>query len=194
MIECFTPQDRPYGFSFGEWTTKWWEWAMSIPISVNPILDETGQYAGINQHGKVWFLAGTIGDENKVAHRICTIPEGKAILFPVINYIYADEPMCNEAELIDHVKTDIDDIVVNETMINGYNVPGHRVKSDPILFNLNTGVENMLKIPKEFTKASADGYWVFVKPLNRGAHEIYFHGACSGGIRNASAEYRITVE
>ncbi len=82
VIECFTPEDRPYGFSYGEWTTKWWEWALSIPIPFNPVLDDTGQHADRNQHDPVWFLAGTIGDENKVAHRTCHCSQAKSRSIP----------------------------------------------------------------------------------------------------------------
>jgi hypothetical protein len=32
-----------------------------------------------------------------------------------------------------------------------------------------------------------------LKPLFQGKHHIYFHGACSGGTRNASAEYHLVV-
>jgi hypothetical protein len=52
---------------------------------VNPIVDNTGKHAGINQGGPVWFLAGTPGD-NKIPIRKCIVPYGKALLFPVINY------------------------------------------------------------------------------------------------------------
>ena len=193
-IECFTPEDRPFGFSYGEWTTKWWEWALSIPIPFNPVLDDTGQYADRNQHNPVWFLAGTIGDENKVAHRTCTVPKQKAVLFPIINYIYTEDRPFDEIKLVKHVKQDIDDIVVKEATIDGYQVPIYRVNSDPCLFHLRVAEKNRLGISVGTTDASADGYWVFVKSLNIGQHDIHFHGACSGGIRNASARYKITVK
>ena len=96
--------------------------------------------------------------------------------------------------MIDHVQKDIDDIVVNEALIDGHRVPICRVKSDPRIFNLIVREENKLEIPIGTTTASADGYWVFVKSLSSGQHEVYFHGACSGGIRNASAQYKIMVK
>lgn len=194
LIECYAPLDKPFGINYGEWTIRWWNWALSTPIIENPVLDETGAYANINQRGDVWFLAGTVGDENKIAHRTCEIPEGKAILFPVINYIFADDPQCQEWELIEHVQKDIDDIVLTEATINGQQVSSYRIKSDPSVFELCTNQENMLKIRQEYTKASADGYWVFVKPPNRGEYEIFFHGACSGGLRNASAHYIVKIK
>ncbi len=194
ITRCFNPEDKIYGHSYGEWITKWWEWALSVPESNNPILDDTGQYAHLNQDDKVWFLAGTIGDENKVAHRTCVIPKGRSILFPIINYIYTEDRPFDEIKLIKHVQQDIDDIVVKVATIDGCRVPIYRVRSDPCLFNLRVAERNRLRIRVGTIDASADGYWVFVKFLNSGQHEIYFHGACSGGARNASAQYKITVK
>jgi len=194
-IRWFTPEDKPYGLSYGEWTTKWWEWALSAPITVNPVLDNTGQFADKNQHDPVWFLAGTIGDKNKVAHRTCIIPKQNAILFPVINYIRTPEPRFKtDIELANHVQKDIDDIVINEAMVDGQEVPIFRIKSEPRIFNLIVREENKFDIPVGTTMASADGYWVFIKSLNIGQHEVYFHGACSGGLRNASAQYQIITK
>lgn len=195
ILEYFTPGDKPYGFSYGEWTIKWWEWALSVPVSVNPVLDNTGQYAHKNQKGPVWFLAGTIGDENKVAHRICKIPKERSILFPVINYLRTYEAgLKTDVDLANHVQRDIDDIVVNEALLDGREVSIFRVKSEPQVFHLMVREENELGIPVGTSIAAADGYWVFIKSLNVGEHEIYFHGACSGGTRNASAQYQVTTK
>jgi len=195
LIQWFTPEDKPYGLSYGEWTTKWWEWALSVPIPVNPVLDNTGQYADKNQHDPVWFLAGTIGDENKVAHRTCIIPKQKAVLFPVINYIRTSEfRFKTDIELANHVQKDIDDIVINEAIVDGQEVPIFRIKSEPHIFNLIVREENKFDIPVGTTRASADGYWVFIKSLSIGQHKVYFHGSCSGGIRNASAQYQILTK
>lgn len=194
IIQCFTPEDTICELSYGAWTAKWWEWALSVPMPVNPLLDNTGQYADRNQHYPVWFLAGTIGDENKVSHRTCTIPTQTPILFPVINYIRTTEPRFkSNSEMVNHVQKDIDDIVINEAVIDGHSVPSYRVNSNPCLFRLSVKEKNKLDIPVGTTIASADGYWVFIKSLNCGQHDVYFHGACSGGIRNASARYQITV-
>jgi hypothetical protein len=193
-IEYFTTDQEPYGLSYGQWTVKWWEWALAEPISTNPVLDDTGQYAGVNQNCSVWFLAGTIGDENKVAHRVCCIPREKAILFPIINYIYTHEPeFKTDSELVRHVTKDIDDIVIKQAIVDGIAVPVYRVPGEPYTFSLKVKEENKLKIPVGIHKAAADGYWVFLKPLAQGEHKIYFHGACSGGLRNAAANYQITV-
>jgi hypothetical protein len=79
------PSDSlPGGKSYEQWAAKWWQWAESIPYPINPIYDTTGADCAVSQHGRVWFLAGTSGFD---ATRSCTIPAGKMIFFPIINYL-----------------------------------------------------------------------------------------------------------
>ncbi|HEX2720937.1 MAG TPA: hypothetical protein VHM71_08290, partial [Candidatus Deferrimicrobium sp.] len=70
------------GASYGEWGARWWEWAFSIPFAQNPIFDTTGANCAQGQVGNAWFLAGTAGGH---ANRVCTIPAGKSIFFPLFN-------------------------------------------------------------------------------------------------------------
>ena len=45
--------------SFKKLSAEWWQWALSIPASVNPQRDGTGENAFVGQRGSVWFLAGS---------------------------------------------------------------------------------------------------------------------------------------
>src|SRR5262249_53855422 len=69
-------------------TGEWWQWAMSIPTSVNPLLDATGNNCMVGQRGSIWFLGGVNGGGS--AERICSVPEGLPLFFPVINAINAN--------------------------------------------------------------------------------------------------------
>jgi hypothetical protein len=62
---------------------QWWQWALAEPISDNPILDPTGQFAAVNQRGRVWFLAGS--NQGTPIIRTITVPAGKALFFPIVN-------------------------------------------------------------------------------------------------------------
>ena len=66
---------KPHGLSYGDWTAKWWQWAVSIPKDINPGADMTGKNCVLKQSGPVWFLAGTFGGP---ATRTCTIPGWKS--------------------------------------------------------------------------------------------------------------------
>lgn len=191
----FSRNERPYGHSFGEWTVKWWQWAVSSPTDLNPVTDNTGKNGGVNQSGPVWFLAGTLG-ENRAPIRKCKIPFGKALLFPVINYeiTQLENPeLKTKNAMVKHVVNDIDDIIKREAMIDGMKIPSYRVQSSPKVFPLNVCDDNWLGIAGGLINSAADGYWVFLKPLQPGIHEIFFHGSCSGGIRNSTATYLLDI-
>src|SRR5213594_853400 len=57
--DVFRPGSSPYGVSYGAWSARWWQWALSIPKATNPILDTTGANCAQAQSGPAWFLAGT---------------------------------------------------------------------------------------------------------------------------------------
>jgi hypothetical protein len=198
-FDFFNSLDKPYGQTFGSWTVKWWQWAMSIPSEMNPLNDQTGENAGIKQPEKdVWFLAGTWATEKliKVPEREVTVPSDRAILFPVINceantieypYLKTDD------DIINHVIQDENTIVLKEAFINDTAIPIQRVPSDPSLFPLRLldKDDNNKYID---TRASADGYWVFLKPLPKGEYKIRFGGQCESGRLSTSVDYKIKIK
>jgi hypothetical protein len=197
FVEYFTPESKPYGLSYGQWTAKWWQWFVAIPETLNPGADETGENASIDQYDhNVWFLAGTFG--GKTVERKCTIPGGRAVLFPVINYEMnkLEKPeLKTESELVKHVIQDQDDIINLDANVDRQNIPIYRVRSEPSFFTITAPEDNAVQIPRGgTTQATADGYWVFLKPLPLGEHDIYFSGSCSAATRNVKAGYHITVE
>lgn len=196
IIEYFLPDSRPYGLTYGRWTVKWWQWLVSIPAEQNPAADEIGIYAAINQNDQpVWFLAGTFG--GKSVNRKCVIPSKKSILFPVINYEInpIERPDLNtDSDLIRHVIEDEDSVLDLECIVDSQIIPVYRVRSDPVMFTINIHEHNYFEIPGGMTsRATSDGYWVFLKDLEIGDHNLYFAGSCSSGIRNVRASYNLKV-
>ena len=174
--ELFTPESIPFGLTYNEWTTRWWQWAYSIPSDVHPAYDDSGKYCAEGQSGPVWFLIGTY--EHPV-ERQCTIPAGKAILLPILNSecSYAEFPsLNNEEELRQCAKQMQDSVVRLEASIDDVPISGlerYRIQSQ--LFNLTLGQNNILELPgNTTTQAISDGNWLFLKPLSTGEHKIYF--------------------
>src|SRR5262249_9630524 len=89
-----SPDSRPYGRTYGEWSATWWQWAFSIQTPDNPLLDETGAKCGVGQSGPVFFLAGVINVSGS-AERTCSVPSGRALFFPILNF--EDNPVENHA-------------------------------------------------------------------------------------------------
>jgi hypothetical protein len=81
----FPPDSHPYGNTYGEWSARWWQWALSVPEGMNPVFDTTGVRCAEAQAGPVWFLAGTFGG---AVTRSCPVPAGKALFVPLLNAIF----------------------------------------------------------------------------------------------------------
>ena len=80
------PAGPAYGAEYGEWSARWWQWAISIPVPVNPILSDGPVDCTLGQTGNVWFLAGNFGGKS---NRTCTIQD-KPLFFPVFNFVAFD--------------------------------------------------------------------------------------------------------
>jgi len=161
---------RPYNIEFSEWTTIWWRWLHSIPKAKSPASDHTGDLCDTSQNNPhAWFLAGTFGDS---AVRNCTIPRGKAVLFPIITSVFSfdlDPHLKTEEDLTNAVRKDIDTVEdlalrINEVDITQFN--RLRVLSKPF----HDLIDDMRTI------SVSDGYWAFLKPLNSGDYTFYFRG------------------
>jgi hypothetical protein len=187
-------QSNPFGKSYGEWSATWWKWANSIPSDINPLLDQTGENCDVQQSGKVWFLAGSFGE---TVERDCTIPEGKAIFFPIIYvacYQTADE---FDEEVERENCSSIIDLVSNlEVTVDGNELEDleqYRVQSP--VFTLTVGENNLLGEPPGTTvRGIADGYWIMLAPLPRGEHEIHFIGEIEEFDFSIDVTYHITVQ
>lgn len=190
--------DRPYGKSIGEWTVLWWNWALKTPKYINPISDDSGKYAYIGQRNDVWFLAGKFGSNDKdFPHRRCTLPYGMPILFPVLNCEanQLEYPFLkNEQDLINHVMNDVNTVIKKECNLNDKPLSPMRIVSDPRIFSLYICDDNAMGVNKGgVVHAAADGYWIFLKPLQKGQYVLQFEGSCEAGRLSAGATYDITV-
>ena len=193
-VLVFSLDSDPYGTSYAEWTAKWWQWVLSIPVENNPVKDNTGKNCAINQSGPVWFLAGTVGG---VAERNCSIPTGRAILFPILNHggTLADEPTIkSEKELLLLAKREMDVISDLEVTVDGLKLNGlqrYRVRSP--IFDVVLPENNLFGGTSGPTRGVADGYWLFLEPLPEGKHKIHSFGSCLSGKVNIGVSYEIRV-
>jgi hypothetical protein len=196
----YPPDSKPYNLTYGEWSAKWWQWVLLLPQDINPLLDNTGEDCARNQSGAVWFLAGTTGGS---VVRTCTIPEGNAILFPVLNFVNIRTlPTETEQDLRVIPKDQADKATILEASVDGVSLQdlqNYRAQS-PALFNVTFPENNLFGIPPGSSEAVADGYWVMLQPLPAGQHTIQFRGAYvdvtgAGGAGNivTEATYHLTI-
>ena len=176
--------DRPFGKSWEEWAIEWWRYVLSIPKSQNPGLDPDGKKFDIhkNPDNDVLFLVATYGGK---AERNYTIPVGKSLFGPIMNYeiALAEKPQIrSEKELLNHVRQDVDDFKNKYFSINGTYlnyIDDYRVDSD--VFDIHFVEDNVFNVPPGNTKAVCSGYYFFLKPLPTGSYDIRVGGSCSIG-------------
>jgi hypothetical protein len=176
-ILTYPLQGTPLGKPWEEWIKLWWEWCYGDQLSTSPLSDITGELCGKGQiHDRVWFLAGTFGG---YAERRCEIPFGKSMFFPVLNDIvsFATDPQLKtEMELASYAKADLDNAKILRVIIDGYeliDVKDYRVRTAAFDISLPLrGSDNKYMT----TRAVSDGYWMFLRPLGKGCHSIYFVG------------------
>jgi hypothetical protein len=198
----YSPVSSPFGYSYGEWTGKWWDYFTSMEANAShPFNDLTGAECGRNQHGPTFFL---VGSSKIPVERTCTIPYGKAILIPTINNecSTAEDPTLksesdlrncavSNASFFKNMMATIDGISISD--IEKYNVVS------PV-FNLTFPTKNPIFTAKPgVTNAVSAGNWIFIDDLPPGPHEIHVKGQSvdftEGSTRNFAQDvtYRVNV-
>ena len=127
QIRTYEEHSEPYGLTYGAWTVKWWQWALSTPTSINPVIDETGIKWNVNQPASdVWFLAGKFGSaEKNFPARKIAISSGRSILFPIINCEANPlefPELTTPDDWVRHVVDDVNSVVKRNCFINGKEV------------------------------------------------------------------------
>jgi hypothetical protein len=180
----------PFGSTYGEWSARWWQWALSIPAATNPVLDETGEHCAEGQIGQVWFLASSFF--GGTFDRTCTVPTGKALFFPIVQVAFGAavgdcEPTnpgvpCDVTALRAAAAASMDPVMIDAS-IDGVplrNLSDYRVQSP--VFSVTLPEENVLGVPSgTYAPMVSDGYWLMLAPLSAGAHTIHFKGIITGG-------------
>jgi len=201
------PQSHPNGATYGEWAARWWQWAYKQPVDTNPLFDETGAKVANGQSGNVWFLAGVI-NVSGTAERTATIPTGKALFFPIVNF-EADNlapptnPPLDVAGLRALAKSVIDGATDLAAEVDGravVNLPAYREQSP--VFSITLPDNNLFQffgfnvpagtysLPDGFVD---DGYYLMLAPLSAGPHTIHFHASIPSFDFTLDITYHLTV-
>jgi hypothetical protein len=192
--------DGPRG-KYAQWTAQWWQWVFSLPVSDNPLFDETGEKADTAQpNKKAFFLVGVINTSGTATREI-TVPRGTPLFGPIINTetdnIGATDPLtvpelrANAQDIIESAtnvilrvdgekRMDLVDRI--QSPVFSYTLPAE----DNIYQFLGTDVSGRIK------PAISDGYWFYIPPLPVGEHTIEFGGELPGF--TLAITYQVTVK
>jgi hypothetical protein len=184
-------------------TAQWWQLFLSIPTTANPLLDPTGANCMVGQRGSVWFLAGSfLGGP---ITRSCSIPAGKKLFFPVINYVNINTPgVCGQAgslsvrELRAAIAPFIDTAFNMSVTLDGQPVADLvRVRSK--VFEVTEPEDNIFLAPcggdspaGTYSPAVDDGYYALLNPLSLGTHNLHIHSEATGNFIE-DITYNITI-
>jgi hypothetical protein len=176
----------PGGQTYGRWAAEWWQWALGVPAATNPLLDLTGEHCAQRQVDDVWFLAGERVGAGPVV-RECTIPEAKALFFPLINNFYGaflnDPPETRTEEFVRAAAACMFPVELFAE-IDGFKIrrldrffTGESRSQSPF-FNVQLPPGNIFGVDEEvvpelvLAPSAEQGYYLFVRPLSLGEHTV----------------------
>jgi hypothetical protein len=194
-----------FGHTYGDWAAQWWQWALSLPATEHPLFDTADCSAG--QSGPVWFLGAkscAIGDTtcstSKVV-RACTVPAGKMLFFPVLNY--ADSKLeeasfgnpnatiawiraflAAQVDGSDNLSASVDGLSVYnlkarfrvQAPVFSFTLPACNPPDPTKSCDLLSAVGEGPFAPGEYLVNLDDGVYLMLEPLRPGRHTIHFHG------------------
>lgn len=184
--KVFPPTAHPYGKSYTEWTVDWMQEFMYFDCAHNPWLNPDNGVL-FYQNGPVYFMAGlsTPGASANV-----TVPHGKAILFPLVNFLNdypcpdpSFEPAPGQTmeefltEGLEGVMSLITDLSVTIDGASVSNISNYLFTTDLFYFTGNPDLSNCFDpcITGESQAAVASGYYMMLKPLSKGTHTVHYH-------------------
>jgi hypothetical protein len=199
-VEPIPVTQKAYGKAYAQHAAGWLEWALAIPVSTNPIVDDDGSYGALGQSGKVWYLAGNFGGTTT---RSLTVPSGTALFFPLANVFWVNTPELGdepwspawEAAVRQNLASTIDGASGISLEVDG--VPSATVQGLRVASRVGRCVlpaDNIISPdanpgPHECV---ADGYWALLEPLKVGQHTIRFTGGFGGF--SLDVTYNLTVK
>jgi hypothetical protein len=168
----YSKESAPFGVPYKDWIARWWQWDVGIPSSQHPRDNYTAEKCTVNQNGSVWFLPDILtGKEN----RPCTIPEGKAIMVPLLTgECDTSDPASQSDADVRQCSTAGDEYGAISATLDGQkieNLDSYRTATD--FFNITIAKDNIFDIPAGTYRGAADGFFVFLKPLSVGDHELH---------------------
>jgi len=194
-------ETHPFGTSRGKWTELWWRWFLG-----NQGQD---QHYDQDQDRPVYFVPGKwmIKEDKDVLYTASVIPQDKAILTPIDNWLsFGSFFTCSEdLKRIAIERTDslvyLNLTVDGEKIVTSPESPlATRILSDVFTINLPAEAERRDEISGKTIrrgkyKVVSDGYWLFLGPhiLDKGIHDIQLSCSCRTKALTLEAHHRIDI-
>lgn len=171
---------------------EWWQWALSIPSAVNPLLDNSGKSCSIGQRGNLWLLAGNTGGRTV---RDCTLPAGSRALIPVHSTFCFPDAQSTEQQCLEAAVANWNSFTVTEAALDG--VPQALIDHPPVpgesAFTFTVPRNGIFGIRAGLYRATISaGRWAIVDLTEPGVHTLRVRARSTTGFE-ADVTYRLTV-
>lgn len=213
------PYQKVQNLTYDEWSAKFWQFAYGIPASKNPLTVPDAEYdchEGQSADSAVWFLTGKGGAPPGNFMRTCTMPVGKYLFFPIVNFSNdnwtfdghgdLDWTDYSTIELRKAIKEGMDSVVWMSSRIDGrlvHHLDSARFSIYRVLspvFHYWLPDDNIFGIyvpPKPgrvgIPGAVGDGVYLMLEPLKKGEHTIEFAASFGPG-SEFYFTYKVTVQ
>lgn len=188
------PTEEPLGVPYGEWGQRWWQWLVSTPSDVNPLLTGDCQPG---QGGDVFFIPHTFAGET--VETTCTVDPGQWILASAGSASWDNSDGCCDEEGSLEAGVLAERPTYSDLAVT---IDGHAVEDidsywvvSPV-FSIEYPEDNVLGAEPGTYDAVTGGWFVMIPPLEPGTHTIVVHDAIdfSDGDGPQVAELTATVE
>ena len=168
----FFKGDRPYGMAYEDWMTKWWQWNMQIPKEQHPVvLQSKLTKCPVGEARSVSFLTQSLQGESKYS---CSIPAGHAIMVPISTGECTTEEAKSSVPA-DMIKcaTEGDKYLHFDATVDGVHLNGlDKNYAISKIYDITVPKNNFGDLTPGQWKAVTGGYFIFLKPLPAGNHNI----------------------
>lgn len=177
-LSVVTPNGRVDGQTLHDLTADWWRWIANSPADTSPIMDETGAWAGVDNDGSVFFLAGSfVGDVT----RDVTVDAGTPILVPILNQLTfqyvgpGEKGAANQAQA-EWMKS-VSDLFLEVDGAAVRNLQADLVRTSWFGGEIQEGsLFESFGFTGDLANANSVGYWSLLDGLAVGDHTIHFGG------------------
>lgn len=171
----FTPQlylkdSSPYGTPYTDWIKKWWQWDVSVPKAEHPVTNPKTVCA-TKESGQVSFITH---NSQGLSHYSCIIPAKNAIMVPIstASCTSIEAHSTKPADLINCAVVGDQHITFKATLdgVRLNNLENNYATTN--IFDMTVPNDNFEFLKGGTYPTGAGGYFVFLKPLPPGQHNL----------------------
>ena len=165
----FTPDSNPYGKSYEEWARNWWQWHISLPASANPKNVSVTTCPVLN-NGQVSFIDHRLVGKYEFT---CNIPTGNAVMTTILSgECDSDEKGTMEEKPILQCAKEGGDLSTTAITLDNVSLKDNQSRITTKFFNITIPEDNVYEANPGTFKGVVDGYFLFLKPLSKGEHDL----------------------